>query len=946
LFLLEGAVNTMSETKQSMNEAKPKLHKFLHGYKGYLTKQGKVFKQWSSRYFILEKKRLKYYEDDTLETCLGEMIVDSTVHLYDISEEVDGLKHLIYVVGKAVNSTEENLFLAASCDKEKQDWIEAITDSVHDGFKQIFQPDLWSSDFYPSVDVGIYYKKYGVAAENGNILRPSNTDVPPEVVFKGIHAEDRYSFIMLDIDPISSIENPSNKFFLHWGVINISGLDLKTGEHLAPYIPPAPVYNSGLHRFFFLVFKQRTSVSSIVLNEITELFHKRDGFPFMKWVRLMDFSDPAGINGFYSGWEEYCDTLHVSLSYIPPETFRSPNQENNIKKEEGRKRIEQGMSDLYRDLALRDVLGEQLVPSTAIIGSPISLQIYFHSNSSFSSSSSALDLVKDGQIIFPSVASATPCISFEDYSSVHNYYSLVLTDPDFPSRVNPLQREIVHWVVVNIPSNKIDEGTTVLSYLPPCPPFSSGLHRYVFCLFRQTRILSEVEIVKSKEYFHGRMGIRSYEWVKAMDDALMSSPIGLEAFISEWDESVDKTHEELGCWIPQLPYRSRKQTAKLNIIAEDEEDIETMRETRVAELEYELKTSVLQTVAQLKSAPLVDPSPFAEVTKNNIGKPSNEKEDSPVPFALMKGKGNRSVAVAEELVKEVAETFSLSTPSKVSPDSAIGISSKEWAERQHIEKAPLHRQYGLNDRSFKADDGVQDLVHTKSFLSEELSSDRASTSLQCLDMLDLSQNSSSPSKQSSPVKPSVKTITISSNDDLDALFVTTPNDREKSDEVENYDDDDGNDNLSSFKELSEATVGPDISVKSSGNQESPDHRSTPGSLFKRISLFKAQSQYISNEETTAVVKPKKLAASSSMYYKPTNTEDLSSKGKRLSQSASMYYKPFDAKAQEFKAKIDDNNAEVLAKCVTYDISSATVFEGGKSFFQLLLLLLLFSLQKL
>jgi hypothetical protein len=212
---------------------KPKLHRFLGGYKGYLTKQGRVFKQWQSKYFVIERRRLKYYENESLKILSGEVVIDSSIQLYDISEDFEGLKFLFYLIGKTPQGVEDNLFLSASSEKEKQEWIEAITDAVHDGFKQIFQPDLWATDFYPSVDVSVVYRKSNISAENGNIVRPTGTDFPPEVIFKGASPDERYSFVMMDIDPISSVENPSSKFFLHWGIINITGSDIKSGDEVS-----------------------------------------------------------------------------------------------------------------------------------------------------------------------------------------------------------------------------------------------------------------------------------------------------------------------------------------------------------------------------------------------------------------------------------------------------------------------------------------------------------------------------------------------------------------------------------------------------------------------------------------------------------------------------------------------------------------------------------------
>ena len=65
-------------------------------------------------------------------------------------------------------------------------------------------------------------------------------------------------------------------------------------------------------------------------------------------------------------------------------------------------------------------------------------------------------------------------------------HTLCMTDPDAPSRAEPTFREIKHWLVVNIPGTDIDKGTTVAEYIGSGPPLGTGLHRYVFLVYKQS----------------------------------------------------------------------------------------------------------------------------------------------------------------------------------------------------------------------------------------------------------------------------------------------------------------------------------------------------------------------------------------------------------------------------------------------------------------------------
>ena len=45
------------------------------------------------------------------------------------------------------------------------------------------------------------------------------------------------------------------------------------------------------------------------------------------------------------------------------------------------------------------------------------------------------------------------------------YYSLIMTDPDAPSREDPKFGEYVHWVVCNIPNSEVEKGSIKYSYV-------------------------------------------------------------------------------------------------------------------------------------------------------------------------------------------------------------------------------------------------------------------------------------------------------------------------------------------------------------------------------------------------------------------------------------------------------------------------------------------------
>ncbi|KAF9242345.1 phosphatidylethanolamine-binding protein [Melanogaster broomeanus] len=75
-------------------------------------------------------------------------------------------------------------------------------------------------------------------------------------------------------------------------------------------------------------------------------------------------------------------------------------------------------------------------------------------------------------------------------------YTLVMTDPDAPSRENPQMREWRHWVVTGLKApamTALDTGDlrarptrpATTPYYPPAPPRGTGPHRYVFLLYQE-----------------------------------------------------------------------------------------------------------------------------------------------------------------------------------------------------------------------------------------------------------------------------------------------------------------------------------------------------------------------------------------------------------------------------------------------------------------------------
>lgn len=90
-----------------------------------------------------------------------------------------------------------------------------------------------------------------------------------------------------------------------------------------------------------------------------------------------------------------------------------------------------------------------------------------------------------------------PLVSWETDANV--LYTLVFTEPDAPTRQDRSEGEVRHWLVINIPGNSIRDGLPIAEYLGSGAPTNTGLHRYIFLIYKQIgRIYYDGAVVSNK----------------------------------------------------------------------------------------------------------------------------------------------------------------------------------------------------------------------------------------------------------------------------------------------------------------------------------------------------------------------------------------------------------------------------------------------------------------
>jgi len=75
-----------------------------------------------------------------------------------------------------------------------------------------------------------------------------------------------------------------------------------------------------------------------------------------------------------------------------------------------------------------------------------------------------------------------------------SFYTLLMFDPE------AVGGNKIHWLIVNITSNNIFTGNTIVNYKGPKPPKDSDKHHYVLSLFIQHKIIDPKNIVLDSRF--------------------------------------------------------------------------------------------------------------------------------------------------------------------------------------------------------------------------------------------------------------------------------------------------------------------------------------------------------------------------------------------------------------------------------------------------------------
>ncbi|KAF0991114.1 hypothetical protein HZS_4891 [Henneguya salminicola] len=148
--------------------------------------------------------------------------------------------------------------------------------------------------------------------------------------------------------------------------------------------------------------------------------------------------------------------------------------------------------------------------------------------------------VDHGKELTPTQVKEKPHVTWD--AEEGKLYTLIMTDPDAPSRNDPKYREWFHWVVVNIPGNDVSKGEECYGYIGAAPPHGTGLHRYIFLVFEQPGHIPAKEKKHSSTDTSDRPNQKSMAISKKYS---LGHPKFINVFQAKYDDYVPKLYQKL-----------------------------------------------------------------------------------------------------------------------------------------------------------------------------------------------------------------------------------------------------------------------------------------------------------------------------------------------------------------------------------------------------------------
>lgn len=149
--------------------------------------------------------------------------------------------------------------------------------------------------------------------------------------------------------------------------------------------------------------------------------------------------------------------------------------------------------------------------------------------------------VDKGKELTPTQVKDPPVVKWTAKES--EYYTLAMVDPDAPSRENPKFREWHHWLVGNIFGGDMNKSEVLSDYIGSGPPKGTGLHRYVFLLYKQPEKCDFGKVPKLPNNSGDKRG--KFSIAKFAQQFKLGTPIAGNFYVAKYDDYVPKLYAKL-----------------------------------------------------------------------------------------------------------------------------------------------------------------------------------------------------------------------------------------------------------------------------------------------------------------------------------------------------------------------------------------------------------------
>ncbi|XP_065163390.1 protein D3-like [Atheta coriaria] len=145
-----------------------------------------------------------------------------------------------------------------------------------------------------------------------------------------------------------------------------------------------------------------------------------------------------------------------------------------------------------------------------------------------------------GNILTPTQVRKEPELSWTAKDG--QYYTVLMVDPDAPSRADPKLGQWRHWLVGNVLGNDISKGDVLTAYVGAGPPRKTSLHRYIFMIYEQSKHIAFDEVVVPNTSTNTRPNFCARRFA---DKYSLGSPVAANFFQAKYDDYVPTLYKQL-----------------------------------------------------------------------------------------------------------------------------------------------------------------------------------------------------------------------------------------------------------------------------------------------------------------------------------------------------------------------------------------------------------------